>query len=53
MKNHNAPQLTLDQPAKYQIQVPGKLDSTWFDTSHNLSVTCPHRSDPVSLLEKV
>jgi len=32
-------QLTLDQPATYQIKVPGELDESWSDWVGELTVT--------------
>jgi hypothetical protein len=30
--------LSLDQPAHYQIRVPGHLDKTWFDWAEGMTV---------------
>ena len=31
--------LTLDQPATYQIKVPGHLDDSWVDWAGGMSIT--------------
>jgi len=47
--------LTLDQPATYQIEVPGELDASWTDWNGKMVVTV--RSDgedpPVTTLTGV
>ena len=44
--------LTLDQPATYQIRVPGALDESWADWIGNMTVTVESEEDdpPVTRL---
>ena len=35
----DANQITLDQPAIYQIKVPGALDATWSDWAEGMTIT--------------
>ncbi len=37
--------LTLDQPATYQIEVPGHLDESWSDWAGGMTVTLESRAD--------
>jgi hypothetical protein len=39
MVNKDKTQLTLDQPATYQIKVPGELDENWPDWAGEMEVT--------------
>jgi hypothetical protein len=43
MKKNN-PKLTLDQPATYQITVPGVLDALWIDEDSMLNITTGENS---------
>jgi hypothetical protein len=38
MKTENR-KLTLDQPAAYEIKVPGNLDDSWSDWADGLTIT--------------
>ena len=44
--------LTLDQPATYQIKVPGELDDRWADWNGGMTVTIESEGDgpPVTTL---
>ena len=44
--------LTLDQPALYQIKVPGELDASWSDWVGDMTITlgCEENTLPVSIL---
>ena len=44
--------LTLDQPATYQIKVPGVLNALWFDDDHSLSITVEKYTNgqPITIL---
>ena len=44
--------LTLDQPATYQIKVPGHLDKSWSDLTGEMTITVGSDNDglPVSIL---
>jgi hypothetical protein len=44
--------LTLDQPATYQIKVPGHLDASWTEWDERMTVTAMSEADgrPVTLL---
>jgi hypothetical protein len=44
--------LTLDQPATYQIKVPGHLDETWTEWDGRMTVTVESENDgqPVTTL---
>ena len=44
--------LTLDQPAKYQIIVPGELDQSWAEWGGQISITVDSEGDvpPVTIL---
>jgi hypothetical protein len=39
MSDKNKQKLTLDRPAKYQIQVPGELDLDWFDGANDVTIS--------------
>ena len=39
MTQNNKQKLTLDQPALYQIKVPGKLDASWSDWVGEMSIS--------------
>jgi hypothetical protein len=43
---------TLDQPARYEISVPGQLDESWADWGGGLSITVESEGDgpPVTTL---
>lgn len=43
---------TLDQPATYQIQVPGELDESWSDWVGGMTITVESEGDapPVTTL---
>ena len=45
-------QITLDQPAIYQIKVPGKLDESWSDwvTGMTIRVESEGEDPPVTIL---
>jgi hypothetical protein len=45
MVNKDKPQLTLDQPATYQIKVSGKLDENWLDWAGEMKVMVESDSD--------
>ncbi|MFB0533834.1 MAG: hypothetical protein ACETWR_02515 [Anaerolineae bacterium] len=44
--------LTLDQPATYQIKVPGHLDESWSDWAGGMTITVESEGDgpPVTTL---
>ena len=44
--------LTLDQPATYQIKVPGELDQSWADSGEQMTITVDSEGDfpPVTTL---
>ncbi len=44
--------LTLDQPATYQIKVPGHLDERWADWFEGMTVTVESEGDgsPITIL---
>ena len=37
--------LTLDQPATYQIKVPGYLDESWSDWAGGMTITVENEDD--------
>jgi len=37
--------LTLDQPATYQIKVPGYLDESWSDWAGGMTITVENEND--------
>jgi hypothetical protein len=39
MMKQAKPKLTLDQPATYQIKVPGHLDEHWSDWAGGMTIT--------------
>jgi hypothetical protein len=45
-------EITLSQPATYQIRVPGELDPSWSDWAGGMTVTIDRKSDgpPVTIL---
>ena len=47
--------LTLDQPATYQIKVPGHLDESWSDWAGGMTITAESEGDgpPVTTLTGV
>ena len=47
--------LTLDQPATYQIKVPGHLDESWSDWAGGMAITVESEGDalPVTTLTGV
>ena len=47
--------LTLDQPATYQIEVPGLLDESWSEWAGGMSITVEDEGDgpPVTSLTGV
>ena len=45
MANKDKPQLTLDQPATYQIKVPGELDKNWADWAGEMDVMVESDAD--------
>jgi hypothetical protein len=51
MKDINQ-KLTLDQPATYQIKVPGYLDESWSDWAGGMTITVESESEgpPVTTL---
>lgn len=51
MKKGNQ-KLTLDQPATYQIKVPGHLDESWSDWAGGMTITVQSGGDdpPVTTL---
>lgn len=49
MIDKNSPRLTLDRPAKYQIKVPGKLDSNWFDFSQEMTISFNTEQDELTV----
>ena len=44
--------LTLDQPATYQIKVPGELGESWYDWVEGMTITVESEGDgpPVTTL---
>jgi len=44
--------LTLDQPAIYQIKVPGHLDASWSEWAEGMTITVENEGDglPVTTL---
>ena len=44
--------LTLDQPATYQIKVPGELDESWSDWTGGMTITVESEDDgpPITTL---
>jgi hypothetical protein len=51
MKNKRLWKLTLDQPATYQIKVPGALDGNWLDWNGGLVVDVERDgSEPITSL---
>jgi hypothetical protein len=42
---HDQQMLTLDQPANYQIKVPGALSETWSDWSGKATITVKRDED--------
>ena len=48
----NKPKLTIDQPATYQIAVPGVLDALWIDEDSMLNITTGENSQgqPISII---
>jgi len=44
--------LTLDQPATYQIKVPGHLDESWSDWAGGMTITVESEADgpPITTL---
>ncbi|MEJ2598260.1 MAG: hypothetical protein P8Z00_07980 [Anaerolineales bacterium] len=49
---HGKRKFTLDQPANYQIKVPGELDERWIDWNGEMAVTVASDRDglPVTIL---
>ena len=47
--------LTLDQPATYQIKVPGHLDESWSDWAGGMTITVESQDDgpPITTLTGV
>jgi hypothetical protein len=45
MVNKDKPRLTLDQPAIYQIKVPGELDENWPDWAGEMEVMVESDAD--------
>ena len=41
--------LTLDQPATYQIKVPGHLDESWSDWAGGMTITVESQDDGPSI----
>ncbi len=39
MINKKKPKLTLDQPATYEIKVPGLLDASWSEWDERMTIT--------------
>jgi len=52
MRNKAKQKLTLDQPATYQIKVPGYLDESWMDWTAEMTVTGGNNEDgfPITTL---
>ena len=53
--NSGTHRLTLDQPATYQIKVPGQLDESWADWTGGMTITVECHCDrpPVTTLTGV
>ena len=49
MMNNDTQKLTLDQPAAYQIKVPGVLDERWSDWDGDIISTVERNSDGLSI----
>ena len=45
MVNKDKPRLTLDQPATYQIKVPGELDENWPNWAGEMEVMVESDAD--------
>lgn len=43
--NKNKKKLTLDQPATYEIKVPGRLDESWADWVEGMTITVESGDD--------
>ena len=41
--------LTLDQPATYQIRVPGHLDESWSDWAGGMTITVKYEADDLPM----
>jgi len=39
MSHKKKQKLTLDRPAKYQVQVPGELDPDWFNGVNDVTIS--------------
>ena len=52
MMNEINKKLTLDQPALYQIKVPGQLDESWSEWSGRMTISIEAKGDgpPVTTL---
>ena len=55
MLNRAKQKLTLDQPAIYQIKVPGHLDESWSEWAGGMTITVESESDspPITTLTGV
>ena len=52
MMKEDKQKLSLDQPATYQIKVPGELDESWSEWAGNMTITVESEGDapPVTIL---
>jgi hypothetical protein len=55
MMNTNTTQLTLDRPVKYQIKIPGKLETEWLGFTQEMTITfdMDQNEIPLSILTGV
>jgi len=52
MTKQAKPNLTLYQPAGYQIKIPGELDENWLDWNEGMSaaIESDRNGDPITIL---
>jgi hypothetical protein len=49
MVKKDRPQLTLDQPVRYRIKVPGELDQNWRDWAGDMAVNVESTEDGMTV----